>query len=206
MRCKWIVFVLILTFSACSKEEGAKETTSENEPVLVGDNSNSIVHHINQRVQREEDEQNSVEVDVDNDYETDFVFKASSYVYGCPEFEETENVKINCSSGETLTVTFENSGSYEVAYDEKGSYPLALSRDDVLNEELNWVKKEDYNTLLSIDNEKGGGVSSIEGEWLNTAYGYLGLRKIENGKTVYGWLEINIEYNEVIVVKSSFVK
>ena len=195
-----IIFLSSCLLCACSKDdvnESQKIGEPEAQSLMIGELTNTKEFSINKSINSNTDGKYNIPIDLDNDQTLEFDFIVSQFYYGCAETEYSEEAKIACSSGTYNSKYFFNTSEYEIAVDKKG-FPLKLNEGDLLNDDLTWVNKE-WNTLFIIDNETGGGIGSMEGNWSSFQKAYLGLRNTSENKVFFGWVEIKNNYSNFSV-------
>ena len=87
------------------------------------------------------------------------------------------------------------------------TYAKLIEFGDAITEELNWQGINNQSYYLAIYNYRTQNNNTIidsTGSWNNTIDGYLGIRKIQNTDTIYGWIKMDI-YNHFILVADEYV-
>lgn len=187
-----IVGVLLLTFSNCSKDEKIQRKNF----ILAGEKGSGMTYRdFNPDIVVKADSQNiskTVNIDINNDGNKDF----SVYAY--------YNLKaINCiiylqndSINQMEICSFKDaqygwSESWSTNYYSGSLFKLSLN--ETITQSKYWTFK----------GGRGGNNNSFglefTDDWLNNDY-YIGIRFIENGDTLYGWVRLSLKGNSEVVL------
>jgi len=192
-----IVGVLLLTFSNCSKDDKIQRKNF----ILAGEKGSGMTYRdFNPDIVVKADSQNiskTVNIDINNDGNKDF----SIFTYYNLKAINCSIKLVNDSANQMEICSFKDaqygwSESWSTNYYSGSLFKLSLN--ETITQSKYWTFKGGV----------GGNNNSFRLEftpdWLNKDY-YIGIRFIENGDTLYGWVRLSLKgYSEVVLYDCAY--
>lgn len=141
-------------------------------------------------------------IDIDSNLSFDFIFQLYYWDDDCSDFICDTPAICDCWPTVDIYKGFINQSQFQVAYDFDSLYPFRFFELDTISENNIWLRKE----LNCLQNYAFGFRNYNYGNWADWENGFLGVRKIYENDTCYGWIYIehswtNLNINEMAIQK-----
>jgi hypothetical protein len=185
-----IILSILLIYLSCEKRDlshdgSLVEFTKENY-LIIGDTTycsylfgNPIMSIESTSNSRKYD---SIDIDTNGTY--DLTFYIHNYENDCSDFYCDSGDICDCWETWSKYQAFKNTGTFQIAYDTDSLYPLCLLERDTLTDSRLWIIKD----INCLQDYYFGTYYTHEGHWIDEDFGFIGIRKIENNDTCYGWI------------------